>query len=79
VFPYAAVVPGYHKIRLRFTDVVEWLMAMDGVFSNVLPEGSEREWDVRLILSSCCKEPVHAASGILVAAVLRNRANASDH
>lgn len=60
VYPYAVIVPVYHKIRLRFLDVLNWLTPLDPVLSDMFPESAKHEWDVHLTLSNKYKNMVCA-------------------
>jgi hypothetical protein len=50
LYPHVVIVPAYHKIRLTFLDVLQWLTRLTEVLKLVV--SSPLEWDVHLMLSN---------------------------
>ena len=52
LYPHVVIVPIYHKIRLTFLDVMEWLTGLNAVLKLVVPSSSIMEWDVDITPSN---------------------------
>jgi hypothetical protein len=58
VYPFAVIVPVYHKVRLRFLDVYDWVDPLHQVLRDLIPPGSKPEWDIRLQFSNDYKSKI---------------------
>ena len=58
LFPRVVIVPVYHKIRLKFLDVLEWLTRLHAVLEIVFSPQTKAAWDVHLTLSNDLKRAV---------------------
>ncbi len=61
LYPHVVIVPVYHKIRLTFLDVQEWLTRLTQVLRLVLPATPLHEWDIHLALSNEYKKSIRVA------------------
>jgi hypothetical protein len=64
LYPHVVIVPVYHKIRLTFLDVMEWLTGLNAVLKLVVPPSSPMEWDVHLMPSNEYKKLIRATETI---------------
>lgn len=63
LFPHSIVVPVYHKIRVSFVDVYEWVAPFSEVLESVENFDAERaEWDLHLTMTNRLKREVRASS-----------------
>lgn len=60
VYPFAVIVPVYHKVRLTFLDVYDWVDRLHQVLEDLLPDGSQPEWNIRLQFSNTYKIELRA-------------------
>ncbi len=60
VYPFAVVVPVYHKVRLTFLDVYDWVDRLHQVLEDLLPLTSTIEWDIKLQFSNNYKAELRA-------------------
>lgn len=62
LFPYLLIVPVYHKIRVTFVDVQDWVRRMHQLVCVVLDDQAQRlVWDVRLTDANTYKRSVSVA------------------
>jgi hypothetical protein len=61
LFPQVIIVPVYHKIRLKFLDVLQWVTPLHDLFRVVCSPGIEALWDIHLTFSNGLKSELRAA------------------
>jgi hypothetical protein len=73
-YPYAVIIPVYHKIRITFLDFHKWLMRLTEIFEILVEDAESLEWDSYLITTNDYKNSVKKSGitaeklkGVLVA------------
>jgi hypothetical protein len=51
LYPLSALIPVYHKVRVTFIDVQEWITRLDAIVVRLFV-AADRRWDVHLITSN---------------------------
>ena len=54
--PKHVIIPVYHKIRVTFLDIQQWITAFNRLAAQVISNFDELEWDVRLTTTNEVKE-----------------------
>ena len=57
MYPVAAIIPVYHKIRITWIEIQKWIIRIDGLCRYILPPDTF-EWDLHLIPSNDYKHEI---------------------
>ena len=55
LLPKVAILPVYHKIRVTFIDIQEWIHVFNRFMSLILADQTKTEWNVRLTTTNAMK------------------------